>query len=170
MRIAVIGAGMSGIAAANVLNRSGHETVVFEKSADIGGVWAVAYPGIRLQNIASQYYLSGFPWPFVPDLHPTGAQIRKYLHEAMNHHQINVRLGHEVVGLTEQAGGWLVSYKTESVSGEEPFEYVVVAVGQYTEWKSRPEFEGEALFSGDIITERDVTDLEIFAGKRVVVV
>ncbi|NJK57937.1 MAG: NAD(P)-binding protein [Pleurocapsa sp. SU_5_0] len=43
-RIAVIGAGISGIAAANVLKKQGYEAVIFKKSTVIGGVWAVAYP------------------------------------------------------------------------------------------------------------------------------
>ena len=43
-RIAVIGAGISGIAAANVLKKNGFEPVVFEKGGKVGGVWAVAYP------------------------------------------------------------------------------------------------------------------------------
>ena len=78
-RIAVIGAGISGIAAANVLRRNGFEPVVFEKGDAAGGVWATAYPDVRLQNMASQYHLSDFPWPFAPDPHPTGAQLRRYL-------------------------------------------------------------------------------------------
>lgn len=77
-RIAVIGAGISGIPAANVLKKNGYEAVVFEKSTEIGGVWAVAYPEVRLQNISSQYHLSDFPWTFAPDLHPTQLQIRQY--------------------------------------------------------------------------------------------
>ena len=37
-RIAVIGAGISGIAAANVLKKNGFAPVVFEKSDQLGGV------------------------------------------------------------------------------------------------------------------------------------
>lgn len=36
-RIAVIGADISGTAAANVLKKNGYEAVVFEKSTEIGG-------------------------------------------------------------------------------------------------------------------------------------
>lgn len=38
MRVAVIGAGISGIAAANILQKNGFAAVVFEKSAQLGGV------------------------------------------------------------------------------------------------------------------------------------
>src|SRR4051812_19238152 len=44
MRIAIIGSGISGIAAARTLQRIGVEAVVFERAGAIGGVWALAYP------------------------------------------------------------------------------------------------------------------------------
>src|SRR5512141_1014230 len=78
-RIAVIGAGISGIAAANILMKNGFLPIVFEKHERIGGVWATAYPGVHLQNIYTQYHLSDFDWPFQPDLHPSGEQIMHYL-------------------------------------------------------------------------------------------
>ena len=71
-RIAVIGAGISGIAAASILKKNGYEAIVFEKYDKLDGVWATAYPEIHLQNIYNQYHLSDFDWPFKPDLHPTG--------------------------------------------------------------------------------------------------
>jgi cation diffusion facilitator CzcD-associated flavoprotein CzcO len=66
MRVAVIGAGISGIAAAHVLQKNGHEAIVFEKSSEIGGVWAHAYPEVSLQNTGLQYRLSDSPWPLLP--------------------------------------------------------------------------------------------------------
>ncbi|MBR8832630.1 MAG: NAD(P)/FAD-dependent oxidoreductase [Stigonema ocellatum SAG 48.90 = DSM 106950] len=137
-RIAVIGAGISGIAAANVLKKNGYEVVVFEESTEIGGVWAVAYPQVRLQNISSQYYLSDFPWPFTPDLHPTPTQILEYLRAAVNNFQIDVRLKHKVLALEEQEDSWRVRFQNKDGCHEDTFEYVVVATGQYTQRKHRP--------------------------------
>jgi len=169
-RIAVIGAGISGIAAANILQKNGFEAVVFEKSEKLGGVWAVAYPDIHLQNTHPSYHLSDYPWQFQPDLHPTGAQILKYWNDAVRHLKLDVRLEHEVVALDEKNDGWLVRYKNQSGAHEESFRYVVIASGQYTEGKYRPRFPGEEQFSGEIVTERDVQSLDIFEGKRVAVV
>ena len=107
-RIAVIGAGISGIAAAHVLKKNGFMPVLFEKHERIGGVWATAYPDVHLQNIYTQYHLSDFDWSFKPDLHPTGEQIMRYLTEAVQHHSLDVRLNHRVLELQEQADGWLV--------------------------------------------------------------
>ncbi|GAA6619239.1 flavin-containing monooxygenase [Scytonema sp. NUACC26] len=169
-RIAVIGAGISGIAAANVLKKKGYEAVVFEKSTEIGGVWAVAYPEVRLQNISSQYHLSDFPWPFTPDLNPTQIQIQQYLDAAVHHFQIDVRLKHEVLALEELENGWRVRFQNEEGRHEDIFDYVVVATGQYTQRKHRPTFPGEAEFAGEVVTEREIESLNIFNDKRVVVV
>jgi cation diffusion facilitator CzcD-associated flavoprotein CzcO len=38
-RVAVIGAGVSGLSAARHLKSSGIETVVFERSSTVGGLW-----------------------------------------------------------------------------------------------------------------------------------
>ncbi len=102
MRIAIIGAGISGIATANILKKNGFEAIIFEKSENIGGVWASAYPEVHLQNIYTQYHLSDFDWPFKPDLHPTGGQIMKYLTEAVDHLKLDIRLKHEILEMKEQ--------------------------------------------------------------------
>lgn len=168
-RIAVIGAGFSGIATANILKKNGFEAVVFEKYEKPGGVWATAYPEVQLQNIYPQYHLSDFDWPFKPDLHPTGEQIMRYLTGAVDHLKLDVRLKHEVLALTEQSDGWLVRYKNESGIHEEAFDYAILAAGQYTDGKNNPQFLDQEQFRGKIITERDVTSLDVFNGKRVVV-
>ena len=169
-RIAVIGAGISGITAANVLKKCGFDPIVFEKSDTLGGVWAITYPGVHLQNTYHQYHLSDFDWPFKPDLHPSGEQILQYWKAAVKHLRLNIRFCHEVVKLEETKDGWLLGYKNESGIHEETFNYVVIAVGQYTDGKYRPHFPGEQEFGGQIMTEREVRSLNVFDGKRVTVV
>jgi cation diffusion facilitator CzcD-associated flavoprotein CzcO len=170
MRIAIIGGGISGITAATILQKNGCEPVIFEKSKKLGGVWAVSYPGVHLQNTYVQYHLANFPWPFQPDWHPSGEQILRYWDEVVKHFRLDLRLSHQVTGLDEQTDGWVVHYTNQTGSHQEQFEYVIIAVGQYTEGKYRPKFPGEESFGGEIITERDVRSLDIFKGKRVAVV
>ena len=169
-RIAVIGAGISGIAAANVLKKNGFVPIVFEKHEKIGGVWATAYPDVHLQNIYTQYHLSDFDWSFKPDLHPTGAQIMRYLTEAVDRLGLDIRLRHEVLEVQESENGWLIRYENEEGIREEPFAFVLLAAGQYTDGKNLPHFMDQEDFTGKIITERDVTSLDVFDGKRVVVI
>ena len=171
MNIAIIGAGISGVAAASILNRAGHQTTLFEKSARPGGVWAVSYPGVTLQNTAHQYALTEFPWPFKPSPHPTGEEIMKYLELAIAGLGLDVRRGVEVVGMIENDAGWVVQHKDKDGGlHEQQFDYVVSAIGQYTEGKHRPVFPGQETFAGGVITERDIDSPELFRNKRTAVV
>ena len=129
-RIAVIGAGISGIAAANTLKKNGFVPIVFEKSEKLGGVWATAYPEVHLQNIYTQYHLSDFPWPFKPDLHPSGEQVMRYLTEAVEHLKLDIRLKHEVLEMKEEVEGWILRYRNKDGIHEESFEYAILAAGQ----------------------------------------
>jgi cation diffusion facilitator CzcD-associated flavoprotein CzcO len=169
-RVAVIGGGISGLTYAHVLRKNGFEPVVFEKAGRVGGVWAIAYPGVRLQNVDFHYHLSDVPWPSKPDFHPTGEQIRAYWSHAVDTLKLDVRLGTEVRSAEERDGKWQVVTATNIATKQHIFDRLVVATGQYTEGKHRPPFDGEPAFGGWIGTERDVGDFSAFAGKRTVVV
>ena len=170
MRIAVIGAGISGIIAVHSLTKSGHEVTGFEKSSDVGGVWALAYPGVTLQNTGKQYHISDLPWPFVADLHPTAQQIRAYLEHAVKTLKLDIRIEHNVLSLVEVDKGWLLKYENKTGEGEQIFDYVVVAIGQYSEGKHKPRFPDQENFKGEILSERDVETLDVFKNKTTVVV
>ncbi len=170
MKIAVIGGGISGIAAARTLKRFGHEAIVFEKGTAIGGVWAVAYPGVTLQNTAETYRISDFPWPFPVDLHPRGTDVLAYLEAAIVHFGLDVRTSHEVVAMDEQRDGWRVTIDTPGGRITDSFDHVVVAAGHYTQKSNVVTLGGRDRFAGDVLTEYDITDLDIFKGRRVAVV
>jgi len=167
--VAVIGGGITGIASADVLKQRGFEVVIFEKHERLGGVWARAYPGVSLQNSYPQYHLSSHPWPSPPDLHPTGAQILSYLEAAVEARGLDLRLGTEVVSVRPEGAGWRVVTRQGTPTVEAVYDHVLVSAGQYTEGKLRPSYPGEAEFRGQILTERDVRDVSVFDGQRVVV-
>ena len=170
MKISIIGAGISGIGAAIILKKAGHNVVLYEKSPAIGGVWALAYPNVQLQNIGSQYHFSDFPWPHKPELHPTGQQIRDYLQAAVAHFGLEVHLNTKVKAMEESANGWQLQLATPTGTSTAEAEFVISSIGQYTEGKNRPKLPGEDTFSGEIITERDVRDLDDYRDKQVAVV
>jgi dimethylaniline monooxygenase (N-oxide forming) len=170
MRIGIIGAGISGIVAAHTLKKCGHDVVVYEKSADIGGVWALGYPGVRLQNTGYHYHISDIPWPFPPDKHPTSGQVREYIDQTVINLQLDIRCRYEVTAIDEQNDGWRLKYKHDAEEKHEQFDFIVVAIGQYTEGKHKPEFPGQSGFKGEVITERDVQSLDVFNDKNVAIV
>lgn len=169
MRIAIIGGGISGIAAAQSLRKTGHDVQIYEKSDRIGGVWALGYPGVRLQNTRDQYRLIDVPWSTKPDLHPTSAQVQQHLNDAIDKLNLPVKLGHEVTELEETEGGWRLHYRNDGNAGQQNYDFIVLSIGQYSSGKRRPEFPGQDTFQGKIVTEREITDLNVFAGKKVLV-
>lgn len=170
MKIAVIGGGISGIASAHILKKNGHDPIVFERSAAPGGVWAEAYPDVHLQNIASQYYLSDFPWPFKPDFHPSGEQIRNYLQQAIRTLGLEVRTQHEVTALIEEKQGWTLHGSNPSGNFESFFDFVLVSTGHFTQSKVRPAYPGEHCFKGTVLDERATKNRHVFTGKKVAII
>ena len=164
-RVAVIGAGVSGIAAANVWQKCGYDVTVYEASDRVGGQWAKSYAGVRLQNTAPQYQFADFPWPFEPDRHPTGEQVLRYLEAAVEAFELDVRLGQRVTELSRTSDGWSLTVDGET----ERVAYVVVATGQYPgDAKHVPAFEGLERFEGEVVTRID--SHSVFEGKRVAVI
>ena len=64
-RVGIIGAGIAGLCTAKTFKRFGYQVTVFEKEADVGGVWSASrrYPGLTTQNPRDTYEYSDFPMP-----------------------------------------------------------------------------------------------------------
>ena len=67
LRVAIIGAGMSGLLTAHRLAQAGIDFVVLEKNADVGGTWYEnRYPGCRVDNPNHNYsysFAQRHDWP-----------------------------------------------------------------------------------------------------------
>ncbi|RYE11041.1 MAG: NAD(P)/FAD-dependent oxidoreductase [Hyphomicrobiales bacterium] len=170
LKIAVIGAGISGIAAARTLKRFGHEVVIFERTDSIGGIWATAYPGVTLQNTAETYRLSDFPWPFEVALHPTAAEVMRYLHAAAAHFDLDIRLSHPVEAMRAEPDGWSLTIASPSGSSTAHFDYAIIAVGHYSQARQEIALPGRETFGGEVVTADTIADLGIFDGKDVAIV
>jgi dimethylaniline monooxygenase (N-oxide forming) len=170
MKIAIIGSGVSGVAAAKALGRLGHELTLFEKSDRVGGVWAVAYPGVHLQIMSELYCYPDFPWPFEHDDYPSAEEVLRYIHAAMTHFGIKAELNSEVRKLTPDGDGWLVEVATPDGLQTKQFEAVIVATGNYTGEKAEIGIEGRDKFKGEVLAPNDIGDYASLKGKRVAVV
>jgi len=98
-KIAIIGAGVSGIAATKHLSH--HNPLVFEASDSIGGVWRhCSYNSTKLQSHRRDYEFSDFPWPQRDNSDfPTHMEILEYLHSYAHHFDLvkNIRFNSKVV-------------------------------------------------------------------------
>ncbi|MFL6125892.1 flavin-containing monooxygenase [Actinophytocola sp.] len=147
MRVAIIGAGVAGLATAKVLLQAGHDVLVYEKAPDVGGVWSGTrrYPGLTTQSPKAQYSLSDFPMPKDFPEWPTGAQVQDYLLAYATEFGVDrvLRLGTEVTAATPTSdGGWAV----EAAGTTERFDRLVVANGVFCE-PAVPSYPGLAEFT-----------------------
>lgn len=129
-RIAIIGAGMSGIAAVVKLNKAGYSDItVFEKSDRVGGTWREnRYPGLSCDIPSYLYQFSFERNPNWTHRFSYGPEIQAYMENTAKKHGVTplVRFNQNVTELRYQAPVWQLS-----VANTEPeiFDIVVAATG-----------------------------------------
>jgi 4-hydroxyacetophenone monooxygenase len=151
--VAVIGAGMSGLAVAHRLLQAGVPVTILEKNADVGGTWLEnIYPGCRV-DVPSHLYSYSFAqstqWPgFFSDQESLLSYFRQCADDlGLREH---IRFGAEVVSATFDDDRQLWQVVVRSDNGEETLEFNAVcsAVGQLNR-PSFPAIEGRESFAGE---------------------
>lgn len=87
-KVGIIGAGISGIAAAKQL--SGHSPVVFEATDSIGGVWKhCSYNCTKLQTPRCDFEFSDYPWAERDNSSfPSHLEVLDYLYAYATHFDV----------------------------------------------------------------------------------
>jgi 4-hydroxyacetophenone monooxygenase len=174
-RVAIIGAGMSGLAAALRLSQAGVPFVILEKNADVGGTWLEnTYPGCRV-DVPNHFYSYSFAqkddWP---QLYSSQDVLLDYFRSCADELDLrrHVRFGTEVeeARFDEARGTWTL--RVRSTGGrEERLEAnaIVSAVGQLNR-PLMPDIPGIGDFHGPSFhSARWEADVPL-AGKRVGVI
>jgi cation diffusion facilitator CzcD-associated flavoprotein CzcO len=181
MRVAIIGAGVAGLATAKVLTQAGHEVVVFDKTPDVGGVWSRTrrYPGLTTQSPKAQYSLSDYPMPKSYPEWPTGEQVQAYLAGYAAHFGLDgkLRLNTEVAAARPAGDGWVLDTRdvggaAGGATGTDVFDRLVVANGVFCD-PAIPAFPGREEFAGAggaLLAGTEFHDAEQARGKHVLVV
>lgn len=176
-RVAVIGAGSSGLAAARHFLAHGFVVEVLEREDDLGGNWNYGKPSARVYR--STHTISSKPGTEYPDFpmpadypdYPHHTEILTYLRAYASHYGLldHIRFRTpvaQVEPVTEGAAGsaWTVTLEDGTSSA---YDLLVVANGHnwFPKWPEYPgRFEGQTLHSADYRTP------DVFAGRRVLVV
>jgi dimethylaniline monooxygenase (N-oxide forming) len=183
-RVAIVGAGISGIITAAVLKEDGHKATIFEAHSSPGGVWSHAvYPGAHLQNQYWQYCQPDLQWPdsINPDDLASAEQIRSYVDYCLESFGLkeHLKLHTQVLKCDQQLSHrWNVVSRdlVTKATHQEEFDFVVVAQGQYTEdktnelpWGDRQIFEkaGGKVYTRQTFSEAGFKSLE---DKRVAII
>lgn len=181
MNIAIVGAGFAGLSTAKVLKAFGHQVTVFEKEADVGGVWSASrrYPGLITQNVRDTYALSDFPYPKDYPEWPSGEQVQVYLDSYAKHFGLtpDIRLQTEVVDarLDDSQQSWTVSSRSADAPQHlktERFDYLIVCNGIFSQ-PMIPDYQGTDAFKaagGRICHTSQLHDHDSVRGQHVLVV
>ncbi len=169
-RIAIIGAGMSGIAAVVKLRKAGYTNLtVFEKADRVGGTWRENhYPGLSC-DVASRWY--SFSFALNPDWthrYSYGPEIQAYMEKTADDFGVTgiVRFNTPVTDLRWQAPVWHLT----TGSGETlQFDIVIGATG-VLHHPVKPDIEGLDTFAGDCFHSARWDDSVSLDGKRVGVI
>ena len=162
-RVAVIGAGPSGIAAAKYALEAGFDVTVFEAGDRLGGQWHTTarhsgvWPGMRTNTSRAMTAFSDFPAPPEHPLHPAAEQIHAYLEAYARRFGVVDRIRFET-RVEQVRPGW-------SVDGE-PFDAVVVASGRFRRPRL-PRVVGG--FRGELLHTFDYPGATAFADRSVLV-
>ena len=189
MRIAVIGAGASGLTCIKCCKDDGFEPVCFEQEDSIGGLWyfteeerhSSVYRSTVINTSKEMMCFSDFPIPreYPPFMHHQW--IMKYFHiyaAAFDLYK-HIRYRTKVVDLRkaadfEQTGKWEVLFqdlnsKDPEVVKREVYDAVMICAGHHSE-PSWPIFPGMEQFSGIKMHSHSYKDFRPFENKNVLVV
>jgi cyclohexanone monooxygenase len=171
MRVAIIGAGLGGLAAAVKLRqRTTADFVIFEQSAGIGGTWRDnRYPGceVDIHSHAYSYSFLKYEWPRT---HATQPELLAYAEHVVRVFGLaaHLRLNTRVTGLVWEEATARYTLSTEDGEQHE-FDVVISALGllsvpRYPDWPGLASFSGPCFHTARWEPEHDLN------GKTVAVV
>jgi dimethylaniline monooxygenase (N-oxide forming) len=180
-RVCIIGAGSSGVAAAQVLKARGIAYDCFEKGSYIGGNWryendngmSSAYRSLHINTSRRVMAFKTLPMPdHFPD-YPDHFQMAEYFDEYADHFGLRetIRFRTEVVAVEPVDGEWEVT--VEDVDGKrETNRYRAVLVANGHHWDPRwpePAFPGADEFEGEQTHAHHYREPDVLPDKRVLV-
>ena len=174
-RVAIVGAGMSGIVAAHRLAQAGVPFVIFEKNSDVGGTWYEnTYPGCRVDVPNHLYSYSFAQTPDWPGFFSAQDVLLEYFRTCADDLGLrpHIRFDTELLDadLDEATEEWVVRVRSAD-RGEEAhrFNAIVSAVGQLNR-PSFPDIAGRERYAGDTFHSAEWDDSVALAGRRVGVI
>lgn len=173
-KIGIIGAGVSGLAAARLLSQAGFECEVFEKGDKVGGVWAGGYHTFGLQTPKSLYEIPDYPIPDSYPRVPSGEELQAYFENYARDFKVfdKIHFNSGINSLEQQQNGnWIVNY-TDNQSGNSSelcFDFIVVATGLYFD-PYIPEYRGQKEFQGEIVHSSAYRSPSQATGRKVAVI
>jgi cation diffusion facilitator CzcD-associated flavoprotein CzcO len=169
-RVAIIGAGMSGLCMAVTLRRAGITDITISEKADaVGGTWRDnTYPGLAC-DVPSRFYQFTFaPKPDWSHVFSPGAEIRDYLTKLAHDFGLmhSIRFGTEVVHAERMHNRWQLC---TSNGDTQVVDFLISATG-ILHHPSYPAIEGLDDFAGAVFHSARWDHDVALRGKRIAVI
>ncbi|KAK5869972.1 hypothetical protein PBY51_024644 [Eleginops maclovinus] len=188
-RVAVVGAGSSGLACIKICVEEGLEPVCFESSDDIGGLWkfkespeterSSIYRSLVVNTSKEMMCYSDFPMPTGYPNYMHNSQLLQYYRLYADHFDLlrHIHFQTTVRSVAQRpdfssSGQWdILTFNEDGEEERHIFDAVLVCSGHYTH-PSLPlsGFPGYETFSGRCFHSWEYKDADACRGKRVVVV
>ncbi len=169
MNVAVIGAGVSGMAMGLRLQGAGADFTIFEKGPEVGGTWRDnRYPGLTIDVPSPLYTFKGHRHPGWRRWMPDWREILDYHREVATRSGLRerIRFDSDVVAAKWTGSEW----ELRTAAGEvERFQVIVCATG-FLHHPRIPDFEGLGDFAGELVHSARWRDEIVTTGRRVGVV
>jgi cation diffusion facilitator CzcD-associated flavoprotein CzcO len=171
VRVAIIGAGFSGLGMAIRLKQEGlHDFVILERAGDVGGTWRDnSYPGCACDVPSHLYSFSFAPNPNWSHIFARQEEILEYLRDCAERFGVlpHVRFDHEVTTAEwdDASDRWVL----ETTGGTYTANVVVAAAGPLSQ-PSIPKLPGLERFGGTAFHSAQWDHDHDLSGKRVAVI
>ncbi|KAF2765584.1 FAD/NAD(P)-binding domain-containing protein [Teratosphaeria nubilosa] len=175
LRVAVIGAGLSGVTAGALLpiKVPGIQLTIIEKNSDVGGTWHEnRYPGVRCDIPAHVYQSTFSPNTQWSEEYAQGAEIRAYWEGVAKKYHVysKTRFRTKVLGAYWEPASAKWRLELSNVEDgrreTERFDFLITAIGHFNEW-SLPKYPGIERFQGHLRHSSDWDPSFDPTGKRI---
>lgn len=188
MRVAIIGAGASGLTAIKCCLDEGLEPVCYERSNDIGGLWNYSDTVIEGQSCVMKSTIintskemmcySDFPIPTEYPMFMHNTYVQKYFHLYADKFNLKkyIQFETEILNVSKhtdfpKTGQWVIKIKNKKSDKVQDLVYdaVMVCTGHHAE-KHVPDFPGLCNFKGKVLHSHDYRHPAGFEDKRVLII
>lgn len=173
-RVAIIGAGLAGVAMGVQLAKLGIPFTIYERRAEVGGVWSInTYPDVRVDTLSCTYefaFEKKYPWTeyFAPQ-----SDVRAYVEHVAHKHGVygHIQFGADVqeARFDEATHRWTLSVCSEGSVTAVEANVVVAASGVFSN-KRDLSVAGLSEFTGQVVHTTEWSEDIEYAGKKVAII
>ncbi|MGX1932004.1 flavin-containing monooxygenase [Microbacterium resistens] len=173
--VAIVGAGIAGIAMGVQLAQLGIPFTVYERRSEVGGVWSInTYPDAGVDTLSATYeygFEKKYPWPAY---FARQADVRAYVEHVARRHGVFDRISFgsdvRVARFDDRSQDWTLTVSREGQPDQiVRADVVVAASGIFATPRDLP-IEGAEGFAGDVVHTARWHDGVDCTGKRVAVI